>query len=118
MFLLFARQAGPTSSVEKGDEGPQALHDELWKVDFDAWQQVYSTNVTGYYYMSVAYLPLLAAATKANPAHSGSIVRFAFSRSDVRLIAVRRSTSAVSAASLALLSITWLITLRRQLASS
>jgi len=65
---------GPTSSVEKGDESAEALKEELWKVDWKEWQDVYSTNVIGYYYTTVAFLPLLSASTAARDGWSAGVV--------------------------------------------
>lgn len=36
-----------TSTVEKGDKGPEALSKELFNEDEDEWMQIYKTNVIG-----------------------------------------------------------------------
>jgi len=66
--------AGPTNETEKAAESAEALAAELWKNEFDDWQKVYATNVTGYYFMSVAFLPMLSKATQSNHGHSGTII--------------------------------------------
>jgi len=66
--------SGPTSDVALSEKSADALKDELWKEGFEEWQDVFATNCTGYYFMSVGFLPLLAAATKATPKFSGCII--------------------------------------------
>lgn len=45
------------------------LKDKLWKnEDIEGWTNVFNTNVTAVYFTTVAFLPLLQAATKA-PGH-------------------------------------------------
>ncbi|KIJ50843.1 hypothetical protein M422DRAFT_159176 [Sphaerobolus stellatus SS14] len=61
-------------SVEKGDESPQALHEQLWSCPEEEWADVYRTNTTGYYFTSTAFIPLLAKATKQFPGHSACII--------------------------------------------
>ncbi|OSX59512.1 hypothetical protein POSPLADRAFT_1150956 [Postia placenta MAD-698-R-SB12] len=63
---------GDTSSVEKGHESVQALQKELWNEEFQMWQDVYKTNVIGYFFTTVAFLPLLSAAARGN--HTGSVI--------------------------------------------
>ncbi|KIJ54142.1 hypothetical protein M422DRAFT_42366 [Sphaerobolus stellatus SS14] len=63
------------TDVTKGeDEGVEALRDELWKTDQTEWEEVYRTNVVGYYYTAVAFLPLLAAATEHFHGYSACIL--------------------------------------------
>lgn len=67
--------SGPTRSVEKGEEeGAESLAEELWKDSFEDWTNVYNTNVTGYYFLSVKALPLLAQSTMNNPGWSAGVV--------------------------------------------
>jgi len=63
---------GDTSSVEKGHEGAQALQKELWSEEVSMWEDVYRTNVIGYFFTTVAFLPLLSAASNAG--HTGSVI--------------------------------------------
>jgi len=61
-------------SVEKGDEGAKALSEELWAPTVEDWEDTYRTNVIGYYFTTVAFIPLLAAATEHNPGHSACVI--------------------------------------------
>lgn len=63
-----------TLEVEKGEESAEALSKEMFSEEWEDWEQVYRTNVIGYFFMSTAFLPLLSAATKANPGRSASII--------------------------------------------
>ncbi|THG97443.1 hypothetical protein EW026_g4550 [Hermanssonia centrifuga] len=53
-----------TTSTEKGEEGAHALKNELWKESWEDWEDTYKTNVIGYFFTSVAFLPLLSAAKR------------------------------------------------------
>ncbi|PCH40769.1 NAD(P)-binding protein [Wolfiporia cocos MD-104 SS10] len=64
---------GDNSTVEKGDESVSALQRELWKEDVSMWEDVYRTNVIGYFFTTVAFLPLLSA-TSFRTGHSGSVI--------------------------------------------
>lgn len=66
--------AGPTRTVEKAQESAEALQAELNKDTFDDWVNVYKTNVVGYYFTSVAFLPLLAKSTQTQHNWSASII--------------------------------------------
>lgn len=82
--------SGETSEVEKGDESAQGLYDELWKLTEEDWLQLYKTNVVGcacflsdllsshppysHFFTATAFLPLLAAASKAHPNHTGTVI--------------------------------------------
>ncbi|GJE89566.1 NAD(P)-dependent dehydrogenase [Phanerochaete sordida] len=55
-----------TSAVEKGQESAEALKAELWKEKWEDWEQIFRTNVIGYFFTSVAFLPLLSAANRAD----------------------------------------------------
>ncbi|KAH9854979.1 NAD-P-binding protein [Lenzites betulinus] len=61
-----------TSTVEKGDESAQALKEELWKEELSDWETVYRTNVVSYFFTTVAFLPLLSAATREG--HTGTVI--------------------------------------------
>jgi len=58
----------------KGDEDAQALYEDLWGATFEEWEAAYRTNVAGYYFTTVAFIPLLAAATKARHGHSACVI--------------------------------------------
>ncbi|KAI0920767.1 hypothetical protein AcW1_005055 [Taiwanofungus camphoratus] len=53
-----------------GDEGPRALQKEE---DQAEWEQVYRTDVIGYFFTAVAFLPLFSAAS-AKPGHADSVI--------------------------------------------
>ncbi|KIJ69913.1 hypothetical protein HYDPIDRAFT_77810 [Hydnomerulius pinastri MD-312] len=63
-----------TSEVEKGDESAQDLAEELFNEDPIEWENVYKTNVTGYFFLSAAFLPLLHAASRSDFQHTGSVI--------------------------------------------
>lgn len=65
---------GPTSNVESGNESAQKLKDELWKMEYKDWLDVYATNVVGYFFTTIAFLPLLSASTALHPGRSGSVI--------------------------------------------
>ncbi|KZT53235.1 NAD(P)-binding protein [Calocera cornea HHB12733] len=65
---------GPTNNVEAGNEGAQQLHDELWQIEPKEWLDVYNTNVVGHFFTTVAFLPLLSAATARKPGYSAAVV--------------------------------------------
>ncbi|KAF2204335.1 NAD(P)-binding protein [Delitschia confertaspora ATCC 74209] len=46
----------------------------FWKSPPDAWADTFQTNVTGVYYTSIAFLPLLAKGGSRTPGYSSSIV--------------------------------------------
>ncbi|EJF62268.1 NAD(P)-binding protein [Dichomitus squalens LYAD-421 SS1] len=61
-----------TSSVEKGDETAQALKEQLWNESLSDWEEVYRTNVIGYFFTSAAFVPLLSAAQRQD--HTGTVI--------------------------------------------
>ncbi|KAI0758064.1 NAD(P)-binding protein [Fomes fomentarius] len=61
-----------TSMVEKGDEGAKELKEQLWNEELSDWEDVYRTNVIGYFFTSAAFLPLLSAA--AREGHTGTVI--------------------------------------------
>ncbi|KAI0065871.1 NAD-P-binding protein [Artomyces pyxidatus] len=63
-----------TSVVEKGDEHAEELRNELWSEKFEEWENVYRTNVIGHFFTTVAFIPLLAAATTTKPAHTAAVI--------------------------------------------
>ena len=54
-------------------KNPQALSEHLLRSDANAWAETFETNVTAQYFMSAAFIPLLATATKTSPGYSASI---------------------------------------------
>jgi NAD(P)-dependent dehydrogenase (short-subunit alcohol dehydrogenase family) len=63
-----------TSEVEKGHESAEALSKELFNEDFAAWENVYRTNVIGYFFMTAGFLPLLSAASAKKPGYTSSVI--------------------------------------------
>ena len=62
------------SSVEKGDESAKALSMELFGEDQASWENVYRTNVVGYFFVTTAFLPLLHATSSRPSQHTGSVI--------------------------------------------
>lgn len=60
------------SDTDKGSESAQALHDALWAEKWDDWEATFRTNVIGYFFTSVAFLPALAAARR--PDHAPCVI--------------------------------------------
>jgi NAD(P)-dependent dehydrogenase (short-subunit alcohol dehydrogenase family) len=52
----------------------ESIHKHLSRATRESWSQTFETNVTGQYFTSVAFIPLLAAGTKNTPGYSASIV--------------------------------------------
>jgi len=63
-----------TSEVEKGDEDVNALAKELFNEDLDSWENVYRTNVIGYFFMTSAFMPLLNAASQSKKDYTSSVI--------------------------------------------
>ncbi|KAL5476376.1 hypothetical protein ACEPAI_1935 [Sanghuangporus weigelae] len=63
-----------TSVVEKGDEDAVALSKELWEENVNDWEDVFRTNVTGPFFTTVKFLPLLAASAGTKAAHRGAVI--------------------------------------------
>ncbi|KIM76359.1 hypothetical protein PILCRDRAFT_826347 [Piloderma croceum F 1598] len=63
-----------TSEVEKGHEDGTALAKELYAEDLSLWEDVYRTNVIGYFFMTAAFMPLLSAASKTRKDFTSSVI--------------------------------------------
>ncbi|KZT29457.1 NAD-P-binding protein [Neolentinus lepideus HHB14362 ss-1] len=63
-----------SSEVEKGHEGAEELSKELFSEEQKLWEDVYRTNVIGYFFTTVAFLPLLSAASKVRPSHTAAVI--------------------------------------------
>ncbi|KDQ64125.1 hypothetical protein JAAARDRAFT_52118 [Jaapia argillacea MUCL 33604] len=63
-----------TSEVEKGHESAEALAEELFSEEEKFWQDVYKVNVMGAFFTTAAFLPLLNAASKVRPGHTGCVI--------------------------------------------
>jgi NAD(P)-dependent dehydrogenase (short-subunit alcohol dehydrogenase family) len=53
---------------------PQAISEHFWKTEEQSWADTFKTNVTGLYYMSMAFLPLLAKGREVTPGYTSSVV--------------------------------------------
>ncbi|KAF2871665.1 hypothetical protein BDV95DRAFT_493715 [Massariosphaeria phaeospora] len=53
---------------------PQSVSDHFWKSEPESWADTFKTNVTGAYFMSVAFLPLLAKGGSVTPGYSSSVI--------------------------------------------
>lgn len=53
---------------------PQAISDHFLKTPPEAWADTMKTNVTAVYYMSMAFLPLLAKGRNVTPGYTSSVV--------------------------------------------
>ncbi|PSN72297.1 NAD(P)-binding protein [Corynespora cassiicola Philippines] len=53
---------------------PQAISDHFWKSEPESWAETFKTNVTGQYWMSIAFLPLLAKGGSKTPGYTSSII--------------------------------------------
>jgi NAD(P)-dependent dehydrogenase (short-subunit alcohol dehydrogenase family) len=52
----------------------QAISDHFWKSPPKSWADTMKTNVAGVYYMSIAFLPLLAKGREVTPGYTSSVV--------------------------------------------
>ncbi|KAL9014399.1 MAG: hypothetical protein Q9173_000947 [Seirophora scorigena] len=55
-------------------QDPRAISEHFWKSDPVSWQQNFTTNCMGGYFMSIAFLPLLARGCDVIPGYSSSVV--------------------------------------------
>jgi NAD(P)-dependent dehydrogenase (short-subunit alcohol dehydrogenase family) len=53
---------------------PQAISEHFWKSEPQSWADTFKTNVTGAYWMSLAFLPLLAKGREVTPGYTSSII--------------------------------------------
>lgn len=69
---LLVNNAGLASNkvdVASGDKSVDEFSKKLFDNPLSDWEDVYKTNVYGYYYVSSKFLPLLVAANGADPMH-------------------------------------------------
>ncbi|EIW80233.1 NAD(P)-binding protein [Coniophora puteana RWD-64-598 SS2] len=59
-----AGYAGDELDTDKGDISAKELSQELFSQEMEEWEQVYRTNVTSYFFVTAAFIPLLSAATR------------------------------------------------------
>lgn len=55
-------------------QDPVAISEHFWKSDPVSWQQNFTTNCIGGYFMSIAFLPLLARGCDVIPGYTSSVV--------------------------------------------
>lgn len=55
-------------------EDPQSISEHFMKSEPDAWADTFKTNVTAGYYMSMAFLPLLAKGRDVTPGYTSQVV--------------------------------------------
>lgn len=53
---------------------PQAILDHFWKSEPQSWADTFKTNVTGLFYTSMAFLPLLAKGKETTPGYTSSVI--------------------------------------------
>jgi len=70
--------AGPTFQQEA--ESPEELKKNLFDskdATFESWEQIYRTNVAQIYFLTTAFLPLLAHSTESHKDFSGTVINIA-----------------------------------------
>lgn len=73
--LLIANAGISGPKAEPSERDAQALKEKLWtNEDFSQWSDVFNTNVSSVYFSTVAFLPLLQAATTNVPGHSANVI--------------------------------------------
>jgi len=69
-----------STEVERGDESAKELSEELFGEEMKNWEDVYRTNVIGYFFMTSAFIPLLSAAVLKKdgvPQYTSSVINIA-----------------------------------------
>lgn len=61
--------ASKRADVSAAEKGAEAFKEALLKVPYENWDEVYKTNVYGYYYTSSTFLPLLVKGNKSDDKH-------------------------------------------------
>ncbi|KAI9681231.1 MAG: hypothetical protein M1817_002513 [Caeruleum heppii] len=73
-----ARDDNTRYSKSKPDfKNAQSISDHMWKSEPENWQETFMTNLTSQFFVSAAFLPLLAKGREALPGYSSSIVNIA-----------------------------------------
>jgi NAD(P)-dependent dehydrogenase (short-subunit alcohol dehydrogenase family) len=52
----------------------QSISEHFWKSEPESWADTFKTNVVAVYYMSIAFLPLLAKGCETTPGYTSSII--------------------------------------------
>ena len=55
-------------------EDPQSISDHFLKSPPESWADTFKTNVTGVFYMSMTFLPLLAKGGSVTPGYSSQVI--------------------------------------------
>jgi len=63
-----------SSAGQPDMKDPQAISDHFWKTGPEQWAETFKINVTGAYWMSIAFLPLLAKGRESTPGYTSSVV--------------------------------------------
>jgi len=63
-----------SSEVEKGDETAEELSKELFGEDLAKWEDVYRTNVIGHFFITAAFIPLLAATPTIHSGRTAAVI--------------------------------------------
>lgn len=63
-----------SSEVEKGDETAKELSGELFGEDLEKWEDVYRTNVSGHFFTTAAFIPLLAATPNIHSGRTPAVI--------------------------------------------
>ena len=73
--LLITNAGIPGPKAEPSEKAASKLKSKLWNSEsFEEWSQTYTTNVSAVYFTTVAFLPLLQAASEKKPNHSASVL--------------------------------------------
>ena len=90
---LLVNNAGLASKkidVATGDKDVELFSKTMLDAPMSDWEDVYKTNVFGYYYVSAAFLPLLVKANKSDPMHKNSKGKmYFFSGTPVSILLIR-----------------------------
>jgi NAD(P)-dependent dehydrogenase (short-subunit alcohol dehydrogenase family) len=53
---------------------PEAISKHFWQTPPESWADTFKTNTSGVYYMSMAFLPLLAKGREVTPGYTSSVI--------------------------------------------
>jgi NAD(P)-dependent dehydrogenase (short-subunit alcohol dehydrogenase family) len=63
-----------SSAGEPDMSSAQSISEHFWKSEPEAWADTFKTNVFAVYYMSIAFLPLLAKGCETTPGYTSSVI--------------------------------------------
>lgn len=73
-----ARDDNTKYSNSKPDfSSAQSISEHLWKSEPENWQETFQTNLTAQFFVTAAFLPLLAKGGDATPGYTSSVVNIA-----------------------------------------